>query len=433
MTKNEDDEEILLSLVQGTEGKAWASDSSRVGWTSNNEKEVCQWDGIECDNKNIIAIVLATSNLSASLPSELGKLKSIKKIILDMNLIRGTIPSEIAKLPNLEVLDLSKNMITGSLPSSFKSPSLQLLALRSNRINGSIPTKLISATSSCKEVSLSKNQIYGTIPSSFYELSKLDTLDLSNNRISGTISEQIGDLMVLQNLYLDNNTLVGSIPSTLANPLGLNEIWLNDNQLSGTIPIQLSELPSLRSLFLHNNKLTGEVPSDLCSELLNADFFRSTPKELDKNYCDAIACPSDHSAPKNAYPCSPCFNEHYNPYIGQWGPCAVDVNQRAIMKTFYDKTTLEGSWTDGEDGTKGDSWANDLNFLCDFTGVKCNDSYHVIEINVSNRGLHGTLPGEIGFLPYLKVLNVSDNDLSGFLPSDLRWAPLTSLDIWKPH
>lgn len=430
MTKNEEEKEILLLLVQGIDGKTWVSGSTRVGWASESDEKVCQWDGIECDTKtNIIAILLATSGLSASLPSQLGKLTSLKKINLQMNLIKGTVPFEIASLPHLEVLDLSTNLISGSLPSSFASPNLQILALRSNLINGPIPTKLITATSSLKQVSLSQNQIYGTIPSSFYELSSLDTLDLRSNRISGTISERIGDLRFLQNLYLDNNTLVGSIPSTLANPQQLKEIWLNHNQLSGTIPIQLSELSSLRTLFLHNNKLTGEIPSDLCSELLNADFFRGTPIDHDKNYCDAVACPSDQHAAKNSYPCSQCLNGHYNPYIGLWGPCATDVNQRDIMKKFYNKTTLGGAWTDGGDGKKADNWMDELTFLCDFTGVTCNLNFHVIEINLSNRGLHGTIPGEIGFLPYLEVLNVSDNNLSGFLPSDLRWAPLTSLDI----
>jgi len=435
---NGKEEKILLSLVQGPDGEMWTSDATRLGWESNSNIEVCQWDGIECDShKNIIAIALASSGLSASLPSQLGGLTSLKKIRLEMNSIHGIIPHELASLPHLEVLNLSENKITGNLPQSFASSKLQILALRSNGIKGLIPSNLITATSSCQAISLSKNLISGTIPSSFYQLSILDTLDLSSNLISGTISESIGDLMFLQDLRLDNNTLIGSIPSSIAkpNPLKnnvgdlLEQIWLNDNQLSGTIPIQLSDLPNLRSLYLHNNKLTGEIPHDICSEFLNANFFRNAPLDHDKNYCDAVACPADHSAIENAFPCTRCFSPHFNPYIGQWGACVENKNQRDILETFHIATSVGGDWTDGEDGGKGNNWMDKLTFICDFTGVTCDHNNHVVKIKLSNRGLHGTLPDDIGFLPYLEVLDVSDNNLSGLLPSDLRWAPLKLLDI----
>jgi len=434
---NSEEKEVLLSLVQGPNGGPWPSSASRVGWSSNSAEEVCEWDGIECDTHDtIIALLLASSSLSASLPSQLGSITSLRKIQLEINHISGSIPEELASLPYLEVLNLSTNHITGTLPESFASSILQILALRSNSINGSIPTELVT-TPSCKEISLSKNILSGTIPPSFYELSILDTLDLSSNSISGTISEDIGSLLFLQNLRLDNNTLIGPIPPSLAvaNPLRnnvgnlLQDIWLNDNQLSGTIPIQLADLANLRSLLLHNNKLTGEIPPDLCSEFINPNFFRSTPLDHDRNYCDAIACEPHETALKGSYPCTPCLPKHFNPYIGQWGSCVTDVNQRAIMKTFYRKTSLAGAWTDGKDGTPGDNWLDNLTFICDFTGVTCDQNYHVVAINLSNRGLHGTLSPEIGFLPYLEVLDVSDNVLYGFLPSDLRWAPLTTLDI----
>ncbi len=51
------------------------------------------------------------------------------------------------------------------------------------------------------------------------------------------------------------------------------------------------------------------------------------------------------------------------------------------------------------------------------------------EINLSGRGLMGTIPDSLAFLKHLEKLDLSDNELMGFLPSDLRWAPLESLDI----
>jgi len=237
---------------------------------------------------------------------------------------------------------------------------------------------------------------------------------------------------------------IGSIPSSIAasvahkhRPLdgavGLQEIWLNNNALSGSIPVQLSNLPKLRMLYINDNKLTGEIPPDLCSQYLNADFFRDVA-DIDRNYCNAIGCPSDFTAINRKYPCEQCFNLHHNPYIGQTGPCATAVNQRDILKIFYQECKMHRGVSDDDnkdniESEKYINWMEESTFLCDFTGVTCDINYHVTEINLPNYGLHGTIPTEIGFLPHLEVLNLADNDLVGNLPSDLRWAPLKKLDI----
>ena len=67
--------EILLSLIQGKEGEAWAKD--RVGWSYDSEYEVCYWDGIDCDPDQhdgvaVTGIFLPGINLKGTLPSELG-------------------------------------------------------------------------------------------------------------------------------------------------------------------------------------------------------------------------------------------------------------------------------------------------------------------------------------------------------------------------
>jgi len=459
-------EDILLSLLQGGNGEKWASDPSRNGWQSTNSNDdgigVCFWDGVDCDSKDrIIALILPSSKLEATIPSVFGKLSNLQDVRLQNNTIFGTIPPEFASLPNLQRLNLNKNALTGSLPESFKSPYLRMLDLRSNHIDGSIPDKFV-VSSSCEEISLAENMLYGTIPRSIFQLSKLDTLDLSSNFLSGTISEKIGDLVLLRSLYLNDNFFIGSIPSSIAKSsslrkntsgsekLGLEEIWLSDNDLSGSIPVQLADL-KLRKLYIHNNKLTGEIPADLCSESLNPEFFRDVPPNADKHFCNSIACPSDYTSKNGKYPCERCFDMHHNPYIGQIGSCATAVSQRDILKIFHESTTmpksknlndkeivLEGggeiqmeikNGMDVKDEEKLKNWMDDSTFLCDFTGVTCDNKFHVTEINLPNYGLRGTIPPEIGFLTYLEVLDVSDNELYGYLPSDLRWAPLKRLDI----
>ncbi len=265
-------------------------------------------------------------------------------------------------------------------------------------------------------------------------------LDMSSNNLHGEIPPSIGNLHLLKNLYLNNNFLIGPIPPSIAtsHPVNgriadlLEEIHLHDNFLSGTIPVQFADLPRLKKLLLYENKLTGEVPSDICSPDINDHFFQNIDEGQNQNqnqddvdYCDAISCPTDSVAREGVYPCTACKNPHYNPYIGQMKSCNMFTNQRSILKKFYDSTSQNGKWS----GDDGDNWSKDTTFLCDFTGVTCDENFNVIAIHLKNRGLKGTIPDEIGFLKYLEEIDISDNELSGFIPSDFRWAPLKSIDI----
>jgi len=347
------------------------------------------------------------------------------------NKLYGSIPPSVAALPNLDSIDLSQNRLTGTLPP-FTSSQLRIINLGINDLHGSIPKKFITAKKTCEEISMPQNRLSGSLPDSLFELINVDKIDLSSNLLHGTLPDSMGNLVLLQHLQLNNNFLVGSVPQTLASSHPINgkmgdlleTIHLQDNQLSGEIPVNLSDLPKLKELIIHENKLTGQVPADICSATINAFFFQGTVATSDRNYCDAISCPADTVAMEGTYPCTGCNNVYYNPYVGQTRTCNTLVNQREILVHFYESTSENGGVWKGEN-----NWQDDRVFLCDFTGITCDENFHVTGINLGGRGLKGTIPDELGFLQYLETLNLSDNELAGFLPSDLRWAPLTSIDI----
>ena len=383
----------------------------------------------------MIAIILADMGLSASIPPEFAELSSLKSLRLEKNKVWGSIPSEFGhNLKSLESVDLSLNLLTGTLPQhTFASTNLRVLHLGGNNFHGSIPSSIVPKGNFLEDLSLKNNRISGTIPSSIASYSNLDILDFSNNLLHGTIPDSIGDLTVLQRLHLQYNYFVGYIPPTLADPHSidgrvgdnLQHIFLHNNYLSGNIPIQLADLPKLTHLKIHENKLTGDVPIDMCSSEINPDFFVAVADGVDRNYCDAIACPVDHVANDGIYPCVRCHMAHFNPYIGQERKCQVSLTEREILKRFYESTSENGGW----DGIEN-NWEDDTTFLCDFKGVTCDDNYHVTDIRLSGQGLAGVIPHEIGYLKFLEVLDLSDNEgLEGYLPSDLRWAPLKTLDI----
>lgn len=348
------------------------------------------------------------------------------------NKIVGTIPEEVASLPELVNLDISSNRISGTLPE-FASSKLESINLSHNDLHGPIPTKFISESEmTVRRLTMPQNRLSGTVPDDIDKLKAVELIDFSDNLLHGTLPPSVGKLSLLKALYLNNNFLVGSIPSELAKSHAvsgergniLESLHLQENQMSGTLPLTLEYLP-LKEIIIHGNKFTGTVPSQICSKDVNAFFFRNNPAPDDnQNFCDAVSCPSDTVAVHGMAPCTPCNNIHSNPYIGQTRICKIWEDEKDILRTLYEHTTNDGgSW-------RGDGdWTEDNVVLCDLSGITCDENNHVVEINLSGRGLVGTIPESLGFLKYLKKLDLSDNELRGHLPSDLRWAPLESLDI----
>ncbi len=400
----------------------------------NISKLACNWEGIICDPSDratVVSIHIPGTDFFGTIPSELGKLQSLKSINLRKNQVIGTIPKEVARLSNLEEIDLGLNKIIGTIPE-FTSPMLKKIILDGNEMEGPLPD--ISKSPPFKimqDFNVMGNHLTGTIPPSLFEqMPRLTSITLSNNDLSGTIPDELGDLKFLQFLYLDNNKLMGYIPSTLAKSFNgnrqsmniLREVWLQNNTLSGTIPPSFASLDHLEDFYVDGNKLTGEIPADLCRVSLNQDFFEGVDERKIKNQCDAVACPAGTSAEDGVYPCNPCISKRYNPYLGSKGQCTV-LNQRVILDNFYKSSSVGGKW-------KGDNnWGRDDVFICDYSGVTCDENNRVIRLELPDRGLSGEITPELGFLEHLQVLDLSSNELSGFLPSDLRWAPLEKLDI----
>ena len=156
-------------------------------------------------------------------------------------------------------------------------------------------------------------------------------------------------------------------------------------------------------------------------------------QNIERNYCDSIACPSDKYSVKGIFPCFSCTDNNndtslannesepppssntYNPYLGKAGFKCFDINQRDILTKFFAGTGGHSFWKHEE------NWDVEDSFLCTFSGITCNANNHVIAIELSNMGLTGLIPQELGFLRYLQRLDLSGNQLTGFLPSDLRY------------
>jgi len=434
--------EILLSLIQGKDGEAWARD--RVGWSYDSEYEVCYWDGIDCDPDEhdgvaVTGIFLPGINLKGTVPSELGDLTTLKELTLPKNELTGTIPIDLANLDKIKIINLGDNKLTGTIPI-FKSKKLNEIMLNGNKFTGTIP---LQTGDKLNDYDICENQLIGTIPSTLATMIKLRALSLSENDLSGTIPSFLGDLKSLHFLFMDHNNFVGTIPPSLTRINSeLEEVWLHENQLSGTVPAAVADVKPLFNFYIDGNKITGTIPGEVCKKKLNQDFFTNVNiNDIDRDYCEAVACPIGTISKEGMYPCIKCHDQYSNPYLGRQGSC-IDLKPIDILKIFYDSTN--GYYWDMEHTNKGEAWFTDFNdkdanasdlsniderSICAWIGIDCDNDNNVISIQLSNFGLSGKIPEEIGYLRFLSILDLSDNELSGYIPSDLRWAPLNKLDV----
>jgi len=423
MSSESKQKEALLSLVQGDDGIEWAL--AREGWSADNDDGVCYWDGVECDpltETTVEKLVLPASGLIGTIPEQLGALTTLKVISVPKNLLRGTIPKSVIELTRLVEINIAENELTGTFPTFISQP-LKKLDLSKNKLTGSIPDFYGTWHVKMVEWDVSKNNLSGPLPNTLQDMSSLQILALSGNNFSGTIPRGIGEIMTLYELYLDDNSLMGPIPISLTSATAnIEQLWLQNNMLSGNLAASVASMPSLKNIYIDGNKLTGTVPELICREGLNSEFFKDVPADIEKNYCEAVACAPHYISYDGFYPCKPCKNAFMNPYLGQTGRCA-DMDESDVLNDLYESMG-------GQDWINGFDWDRpDYSDHCHFKGVTCDVNDNVIGLDFHHRNLVGTIPDSIGYLQYLEVLDLSDNHLTGYVPSDLRWAPLKSLDI----
>jgi hypothetical protein len=241
---------------------------------------------------------ISGSDLSGTLPYEIGLLTGLRHlnisntlisgtippvvfsikleiIIMSGNLFSGGIPTEIGNIKELYSLDLSRNRLSGKVPLeiSFINNSTTIdfpVDLSNNHITGTLPERLGRLV---YRVNLANNRISGTLPDKF--LSELYSADLSGNRLSGTISSAFSTFFPAMSANLSNNQFSGGLPSTVSSPF--HSLDVSNNQISGTVPDSLTK--NLLELIASNNYLSGSLPENLLHlrtlDLSNNQIFGS--------------------------------------------------------------------------------------------------------------------------------------------------------------
>ncbi len=278
--------------------------------------------------------------------------------------LTGEIPSEIGQLTNLVNLQLQYNELTGSIPTEIGNlTSLVKIDLRYNNLSGSIPTEIGSLTS-LNELRIQKNQLSGTIPSAIGNLTELTHLYLYGNQFTGSIPTEIGNLINLVKLHLNNNQFTGLIPETICNiDMSFYNPHLFDisgNQLLPPYPDCVAEFVGYQ---YSEDCASNYLFDGICTEQSDLDVLQ---KFIDNS------------------------SETIN--------MEMDDNNNGIIEPIELGTQ---HWWDGR-----------------LTELNCN--YDLAnEFALSDLGLSGELPQEIGTLDSLEFLWLEDNQLTGPIPTEI--------------
>ena len=253
--------------------------SGTLNWSGSTA--IAAWDDVTLSGSplRVTSLVLSDSQLTGTIPPELGNLNNLERLNLTRNQLTGDIPPELSLLTNLQLLALGGNQLTGPIPTWMGSlAKLQELQLWGNQFTGAIPPELGNLPGLVK-LGLSENQLTGPIPAELGSLVNLRELWLFSNQLTGEIPAELGSLTNLEGLYLYDNQLTGPIPAELGSLVNLRELYLFINQLTGEIPAELGSLTNLTILSLGGNELTGMIPAELGS-LDNLEVLSLSGNEL---------------------------------------------------------------------------------------------------------------------------------------------------------
>ena len=453
--------DVLLATRDILAGEA------RLNWSEHLPIEL--WQGVTISGRpdRVTRLELASSGLNGRIPPALGRLSELVSLALNRNRLTGPVPPELAKLTNLERLVLSFNALSGPIPPELgKLSQLRELWLKHNRLSGPVPPEL-QGLKKLTLLRISGNdlapphppRLFGIaesrIPASDFGLDEAhrhrplgdaetaeavrrtnwDRLGavrrLFCSPSSGIASDLQADCALLlasrdvlagdaplnwsadtpiefwqgvtvggapkrvTALELPRTGLNGRLFAELGELGGLVALNLSHNRLAGPIPPGLGGLEHLVSLRLEGNRLTGPVPPEL-EGLDNLVFLRLAGNNLYRPFPPALREVADHDLDTPAF----CRPRKIDP--GLLADCALLLRVK--------------------DALAGDAplnWREEVP-VDDWLGVAMDRSRgRVTALDLTQMGLNGRIPAELGQLAGLVSLRLGRNRLAGRIPPEL--------------
>ena len=436
---------------------------ARLNWSEHVPIEFWQGVTIGGSLERVTGLDLRRSGLNGRIPPALGRLSQLVQLALNRNRLTGPVPPELGKLTKLERLALSFNALSGPIPPELgKLPHLRALWLWNNRLSGPVPPEL-QGLEKLSLLRLSGNDLDHPYPPRLFGIANRDfgLPDLPRRRGLGDAetagaadrrtnrdrpdavrrlfcrpsSDIASDLRADCALLLaSRDVLAGGAPLNWSEDIpiefwqgvtvggapkrvtalelpraglngrlfaelgelgGLVALNLSHNRISGSIPPGLGGLEHLVSLRLEGNRLTGPAPPEL-EGLDNLLFLRLAGNDLNRPFPPALHEVVDHDLDTPVF----CRPKKIDP--GLLADCTLLLTVR--------------------DALAGDAplnWREEAP-VDDWLGVVMDRSRgRVTALELTQMGLDGRIPAELGQLAGLVSLRLGRNRLAGGIPPEL--------------
>ena len=429
--------EILLAIKHILAGDA------ALNWSEDVPME--SWQGVTIGGAaaRVTMLKLPESGLNGRIPPALGRLSHLVSLDLSGNRLAGPVPPELGELTNLEHLALSFNALKGPVPAALEDlEKLNLLRLSGNKLDRPFPGRLFRVANNDIVVedmrprrpmgdAQTAQTAEGPTNTARAALAKRLFCRPPPPAPSGIVSDLQADCALLLSsrdvlagdaplnwsediplefwqgvtvrgapkrvtaLELPGAGLNGRLVAQLGELGGLVSLNLGRNRLGGPIPPGLGGMERLVSLRLEGNQFTGPVPPELAG-LESLSFLRLAGNDLHRPFPPALHEVVDHDLDTPAF----CRPRRIDP--GLQADCALLLTVRDSLA-----------------GTAPLNWHVDVP-VDDWRGVTVDRARgRVTALDLTQMGLNGHIPGELGGLAGLVSLRLGRNRLVGEIPPEL--------------
>ena len=285
------------------------------------------------------------------------------------------------------------------------------LSIINSGLSGEIPPEIGTLTD-LEVIKLKYNELTGPIPPEIGNLTNLVKLELDFNNLSGPLPAELWTLDSLTVLRLQKNQFTGSIPPEIGNLTQLTHLNLYGNQFTGSIPAEIGNLTNLAKLHLNNNQFTGLIPETICN--INMAFYN--PYRFDISGNQLIPPYPDCIAYFVGYQYSEDCESNY-----LFDGICTEQSDLDVLQTFIDNSS-ETINMEMDDNINGIIEPIELGTQHWWDGrlTELNCNYDLAnEFTLSDLGLSGEIPQEIGTLDSLEFLWLEDNQLTGPIPTEI--------------